>query len=279
MAWNCPVPGLQAPSILILQSSVSWAGSSWSVSLSSAYYPPTPAPSKLKCWNEPGLFRQSSWSWLQLTCGKRSEKQGIIIDQLAKGNPNMKIKGGEKIHKIQWTAFIRKYFQPAAWWSVSVIKDSKVGLDKDKKAGCRGGKWQQVKTGKKPRVCFPHWQTDYWRKIRWGLAQDRAGQWKLGKGHRHKQGERSERHFKRWLSEETVAQGMRYTAMMLNNGGCSNLDLFWNCFGTVTKDDSGKTKGGISTEVGFCGDFGRKEAIAAFHFFTFFPLLTVLNFI
>lgn len=30
----------------------------------------------------------------------------------------MKIKEGGKIHKIQWAAFVRKYFQPAAWRSV-----------------------------------------------------------------------------------------------------------------------------------------------------------------
>lgn len=53
--------------------------------------------------------------------------------------------------------------------------------------------------------------------------------------------------------------------MMLNN--CSDLELFWNCFGIVMKDDSGKTKGGMSAEVRFCADFRRKEAITAFHFF------------
>lgn len=64
---------------------------------------------------------------------------------------------------------------------------------------------------------------------------------------------------------------MGYAVMTLNNCGCSDLELFWNCFRTVMKVDSGKTKGRISVEARFCADFGRKEAITAFRFFTFFP--------
>lgn len=78
------------------------------------------------------------------------------------------------------------------------------------------------------------------------------------------------------LSDDSQKQQLRremgYPVMILNNCGSSDLELFWNCFGIVMKADSGKTKGGISAEVRFrfCADFGRKEAITAFHFVTFF---------
>lgn len=41
---------------------------------------------------------------------EEKRKKRIIIDQLARENANMITTQGEEIHKIQWVAFVRKYF-------------------------------------------------------------------------------------------------------------------------------------------------------------------------